>query len=236
MKIKDQIAKEKRGFTTEIEDSFFVGKSDSELISLLISNDPKERTSSAKILGQRRSQKAIVALCKQLKNEKSLYSKIAISEALGNVGKPAVKELIKYLGTIGNNQHKTLPKKKFNKKSYPLPRDIVARTICKIGKGALADLNNILENGTKKQTSEAIDAVGSISFYCEDKSSFKSLERSLQEYKRDEIIQWKIIRALSAFPNKRSEMILSNILKTSKKPELKWEAERSLKLIKKETL
>ncbi|MCK5475269.1 MAG: HEAT repeat domain-containing protein [Candidatus Pacebacteria bacterium] len=233
MKTKSKTAKEKRGFTTEIEDSLFTNRSDSELIFLLRSNNSKERTSSAKTLGQRRSQKAIVALCEQLKNEKALYSKIAISEALGNIGKPAVKELIKYLGAIGSNQHKALPKKKFNKKSYPLSRDIIARTICKIGNGALVDLNNILENGTKKQTSEAIDAVGSISFYCEDKSSFKSLERSLQEYKRDEIIQWKIIRALSAFPNKKSEMILLDILKTSKKPELKWEADRSLKLIQK---
>ena len=231
MKTKSQTAKEKRGFTTRVENDLFASSSDSELISLLRSNDSKERTSSAIVLGQRRSKKAIIPLCKQLKNEKALYSRIAISEALGKIGKPAMKELIKHLGEIGNNQHKTLPKKIFGKSSYPLPRDIIARTICKIGESALVDLNKILVNGNKKQIPEAIDAIGFISFYCDNKSSFEILKRSLQKYERDEIIQWKIIRALSAFPNKKSETILLDILKTAKKPELRWEASRSLKLI-----
>ncbi len=234
MKNENQIAKEKRGFTTEVENNLFISKSDIELIPLLKSNNPKERTSSATILGQRKSEKAIFALCEQLKNEKSLYSKIAISEALGKIGKPAINKLVKYLGKIGNNQHKTLPKKIFNKWSYPLPRDIIARTICKIGDSILVDLNNILVNGNKKQIYEAIDAIGFISFYSGNKISFEILEKSLQKYSDDEIIKWKITRALSAFPSKKSEMILLNILKTSKKPELEWEAVRSLGLICKE--
>jgi len=234
MKNKNQAAKEKRGFTTELENNLFINKSDIELIPLLESNDPKERTSSATILGQRRSEKAISTLCEQLKNEKALYSKIAISEALGQIGRPAIKRLVKYLGEIGNNQHKTLPNKIFNKWSYPLPRDITARTICKIGDSILVDLNNILVNGNKKQIYEAIDAIGYISFYCENKISFEILEKSLQKYSDDEIIKWKITRALSAFPGKKSETILLDILETSKKPELKWEAVRSLGLICKE--
>ncbi len=98
MKNENQIAKEKRGFTTEVENNLFISKSDIELIPLLKSNNPKERTSSATILGQRKSEKAIFALCEQLKNEKALYSKIAISEALGKIGKPAINELVKYFG------------------------------------------------------------------------------------------------------------------------------------------
>lgn len=237
MKNKAQTAKERRGFTTEAENNLFVNKSDIELISLLKSDNPKERTSSAAILGQRKSIKAIVALCEQLKNEKALYSKIAISEALGEIGKPAINELLKYLGEIGNNQHKTLPGKIFNKWSYPLPRDIIARTICKIGDDILVDLSNILMNGNKKQIYEAIDAVGFISFYSENKTSFETLSKTLQKYHYNEVIRWKITRALSAFPCKKSEMILLNILKIdtvngiSEKPEIKWEAIRSLGLI-----
>jgi len=140
MKNKNQTAKEKRGFTTEVNNDLFINKSDIELIPLLKSNDPRERTSSATILGQRKSEKAIFALCEQLKNEKALYSKIAISETLGKIGKPTIKRLVKYLGKIGNNQHKTLPGKIFNKWSYSLPRDIIARTICKIGDSILVDL------------------------------------------------------------------------------------------------
>ena len=37
--------------------------------------------------------------------------------------------MVEYLGQIGNNQHKVLPTNGFNKKSYPLPRDIIARTL-----------------------------------------------------------------------------------------------------------
>lgn len=231
MKIKNQIAKEKRGFTTKAENNFFENKSDIALISFLKSNNPKERTSSATILGQRKSKKIIFALCEQLKNEKALYSKIAISEALGEIGKPAINELIQLLGKIGNNQHKTLPTKKFDKKSYPLPRDIVARTICKIGENILPDLNKVLMNGSKKQISEVIDVIGFISFYSENKNSFTILKKMFKKYQNDEIISWKIIRALSAFPNMETETILLNILQTTKKPELIFEIERSLSLI-----
>ena len=234
MKSQNQTAKENRGFTTEVENNLFISKSDIELIHLLKSNNPKERTSSATILGQRKSEKAIFALCEQLKNEKALYSRITISRALGKIGKPAINELVKYLGKIGNNQHKTLPKKIFNKWSYPLPRDIIVRTICKIGDSILVDLNNILVNGNKKQIYEAIDAIGFISFYSENKMSFEILEKSLQKYSDDEIIKWKITRALSAFPGEKSEIILLDILETTKKPELEWEAVRSLGLICKE--
>ncbi|MFH1288119.1 MAG: HEAT repeat domain-containing protein [bacterium] len=231
MKNKNQTAKGKRGYTTEAENNPFISKSDNELIYLLKSNNPKERTSAAIILGQKKAKKAISTLCEQLKNEKALYSKIAISEALGEIGKPAIDELIKYLGKIGTNQHKALPKNIFNKWSYPLPRDIIARTICKIGNSVLADLNKVLAKGNKKQIYEAVDAIGFISFYSEDRTSFEILEKLLQKYNDDEILKWKITRALSAFPSKESEKVLLNMLKTSKGPELKWEAIRSLGLI-----
>ena len=45
MKNKNQIAKEKRGFTTETENNLFMNKTDIELIFLLKSDNPKDRTS-----------------------------------------------------------------------------------------------------------------------------------------------------------------------------------------------
>ncbi|MFH1188583.1 MAG: HEAT repeat domain-containing protein [bacterium] len=232
MKTKVQTAKRKRGFTTETENNLFIKKSDLELIHLLKSNNPKERTSAATLLGRRKSKRAISALCEQLKDERALYSKIAISEALGEIGLPSINNLIKYLGKIGTNQHKTLPKNIFCKWSYPLPRDIIARTICKVGDSALADLNRVLSKGDRKQIYEAIDAIGFISFYSGNKILFESLIELLSKYKDDEIIEWKIIRALSAFPNKKSENFLLNLFKTSQKPALKWETIRSLGLIR----
>ena len=61
-----------------------------------------------------------------LKTEKKLYPKIELSELLCSCGQPAIKALIKQLGKIGNNQHKQIPNKQFQKKSYPLPRDLAA--------------------------------------------------------------------------------------------------------------
>ena len=58
-----KIEKKKRGFTTEAEDNLFANKSDVELIFLLKSDNLKKRTSSAIILGQKKSEKAISALC-----------------------------------------------------------------------------------------------------------------------------------------------------------------------------
>lgn len=225
------LAKEKRGFTTESENRLFAHRLDDELILLLKSDNPKERTSAAVILGKRKSEKAITALCEQLKNERALYSKIAIAEALGKTGKPAIYELIKCLGEIGTNQHKNLPDQLFNKWSYPLPRDIVARTICKMGDGVLEELYKVLAHEDKRQISEAIDVIGFISFYSKNKVSLEVLITALEEYGNDEIIKWKIIRALSAFPGVRSEKILLDILTTEKRPELRWEAVRSLGLI-----
>ncbi len=234
MKNKNQTAKEKRGFTTKEENDHFVSKSDIELISLLNANNPKDRNSSATILGQRKSEKAVSALCNQLKNEMSLYSKIAIQNALANIGEPAMPKLIKLVGKIGNNQHKELPKKRFEKSNYPCARDIAIRTICKIGLPALRYLQESFETQQDNVKSEIIDGIGHISFYSRDTTSFKQLINNFNG--NSALIKWKIIRALSAFPTKKSEIFLIDILTTAKEPELKWEAERSLSLIHNKSL
>lgn len=58
----------------------------------------------------------------------------------------------------------------------------------------------------------------------------------MRKYSYDEIIQWKVIRTLSSFPNKKFELILLDILKISKKPELKWEADRNSSSIRNKLL
>jgi hypothetical protein len=130
----------KRGFASTYEIAFLNHHSNNELIDLLGSKNIGERTGAAKILGQRRIIDATLPLCKALKEEKALYTKIAISEALGNIGISSVKALIPLLGKIGKNQYTKLPEKPFEKWNYPLPRDIVARTIIKIGEHALVHL------------------------------------------------------------------------------------------------
>jgi hypothetical protein len=82
-----------------------------------------------------------------LENEKKLYTKIALSEAIAEYGVLSLKYLIPLLGKIGKNQHKKVALVDINKKSYLLPRDIAARIIIRIGKPALPFLEEILVSG-----------------------------------------------------------------------------------------
>ncbi len=83
-------AREKRGQTTKTDDNKFLDKTEDELIGLLNSENPKIRTSAAKILGKRKSEKAIPFLCKRIKIEQALYSRIAISEAFVSPSGPII--------------------------------------------------------------------------------------------------------------------------------------------------
>ena len=141
---KDTVAKsvgrQKRGQVSREEIEKFNEVSVEELKGLLNSNDPQKRTIGATLIGKRKYVNLIPSLCCTLEKEKSLYPRIAISEALSEIGEPAVASLVSLLGKVGNNQEKELPLKYFNKKNYPLARDIVARTLVKIGKPAINEL------------------------------------------------------------------------------------------------
>ncbi len=218
----------KRGFVSNEEISFFESLSDSEINELLHSNEATERTTAASILGKRRISGSIFPLIEALKKEKALYSKIAISEALGNMGEAAALELVPVFGKIGTNQHKTLPTNPFEKWNYPLPRDIVARTVTKIGETALAPILQSIPKMEKEALSEAIDAIGFISFYSKNKSGFRPIINLLNIYKNDDLIVWKIIRALQSFPSAETEKTLEHHLVKHSQPAIKWEAARSL--------
>lgn len=202
------------------------------MIELLNSCLAAERTIAVKLLSKYRNDSILDILINSLINEKKLYTKIALSEEIAAYGRNASKKLVQYLGVIGNNQHKKLPDKPFNKKNYPLPRDIIARTICKIGVPALVDLNNCLIKGSYEQCLEAADAVGFISFYNNDNTSFNNLIVLLEKYENDNVMVWKIIRSFQAFNNDLSIEIL-NSYKESNIKQHKWEAERSLKQLSK---
>ncbi|MCE1187912.1 MAG: hypothetical protein LWX56_02125 [Ignavibacteria bacterium] len=132
--------------------------------------------------------------------ERKLYTKIELSNALQRISEPAVPYLTAYLGTIGNNQHKKLPDAVSKKNSYPLPRDLAARILCQIGVPALPYLQKVLVSGDLYMIREAIDSIGFISFYNNDKSMFEELRKCFNVYSHDLIIRWKIYIACSSFP------------------------------------
>ncbi len=200
---KKRINREKRGQISPQDLEPYLNSSKEILILLLNADDPKKRTISATILGKRKSADDVETLVAALKREKALYSRIAISEALYEIAEPAIASLIQLLGEIGRNQETELPSKYFNKKSFPLARDMAARTLVKIGKPATPPLIKVLESEDNFKVQQAIDAVGGIAAKTGDKRGLNPLlnllEVSLKE--NNKVTIWKIVRALSGFRN-----------------------------------
>jgi len=227
-----QLNREKRGQISDEYLSKFTELSQETLISMLKDDDPQKRTASAKILGKTRNSKNAACLCRAMKTEKAIYSRIAMSESLGDLGVIAVPNLIELLGKIGNNQERELPSKYFKKKSFPLQRDLAARTLVKIGRPALPYLINTISNHENVFTIEqAVDAVGGITFKTNDQSAADVIIQTINENtkKSEMVLYWKCIRALSGFKKNRSAFdVLMEILGDNTEPPIVWETMRSI--------
>lgn len=142
--------------------------------------------------------------------------------------------MVDYLGVIGDNQYKELPDKEFNKKSYPLPRDIIARTLAHMSVDVLPELIRILKTNNIIAIREAIDSIGFICFYNKSYSEniLNDLMTCFNEYIKDDIIRWKIVRAFESFHTKTVMDILINTMENDSKEIIRNEAKRSLGIIK----
>ena len=221
---------ENRGYFSSKIESEFEKKSFDELIELLNSKSAVERTVSTRLIAKTKNPESIYFLCLALEKEDKLYTKIEICNSLVSYGKSAIPELVKLLGKIGNNQHRHIPKAEFKKDNYPLPRDIIARTIIRIGKDALPILTENLKSDNTLIISEIIDAIGYICFYNKHEETMLSLINCYENNSENELIKWKIIRAMSAFAG--SESFLNKEYELIKNVRLKQEIKRSKKLIK----
>lgn len=74
---------------------------------------------------------------RHLSVEKCLYTRLAIYEAVEKGDRETALQMIPLLGKIGGSQHKDLPDRVLQKKSYPLPWDIIAHSLAKISLGVL---------------------------------------------------------------------------------------------------
>lgn len=223
---------EKRGFLPKKFNIDNYNLTFDEKLNLLESKIPTERTLTARLLkNEINTGNAVENLIKTLAKEKKLYPKIEISTALISYGELSVKPLIQALGSIGSNQHRGVPIKEFKKDSYPLPRDIASRILAHIGKIALPELLSNLEILDIKQQAEAIDAIGFICFYEYSFEAYEILQKCYIKNSNSELIQWKIIRAFSAFSESKNflEMEKSN----HQNERIKLEIERSISLIRK---
>jgi HEAT repeat protein len=219
---------ESRGYVAEEMENDYQDTSFEQRIKLLKSKLPTDRTLGARLLAGYPDSSAIDYLIDGLKIEKKLYPKIEISNSLVSFGRDAVVPLITLLGKIGGNQHREVPVGRFKKESYPLPHDIAGRTLIRIGTVALPHLLEVLGTHDLIQLSEAIDAIGFICFYDYQTNVFGLLKDCFYRNNTHDLIKWKILRAMGAFPE--SESFLKEQLELSPAC-LKAEIERSLSLI-----
>lgn len=166
-------------------------------------------------------------LLQQLSKEKALYTRIEIQKHLSKYGN--IQQMCQYLGKIGHNQYKKLPTKISMKKSYPLPRDIVARSLAHMNKDKLYELFSILPTLQEHQLIEAIDAFGFLCFYHQDMINDDMYLYLIHLYHNNEnlLMKWKIITCLSAFPQSYPFLIQLK----EKHSILLQEIERSLNII-----
>lgn len=202
-----------------------------ELIELLHGKEPCKRSAAAIKLLPVVDQVAEELLL-QLSIEKCLYTKIAICESLEKGNLETSRKMIKYLGIIGNNQHKVPPNKISAKKSFPLPRDIIARSLGKMEISIFSSLMEIIRSNNIVHISEGLDAIGYMVFYnpvLATSENCKDILSLAHKYGGVPLVLWKVILCLSAFPCKESKEFLFGFAEENSV--LGMEAERSLNII-----
>ncbi|MGL4991536.1 MAG: hypothetical protein ACRCYE_07360 [Sarcina sp.] len=226
----------KRGFIDEIDVENYTKFSDEKLNNLLNSNIPTERTVAIHILAKRNggNLELIKKLINQLYYEEALYTRLEICRFLEKGDSSVASLLVSNLGKIGNNKHKVLPMTVSKKKSYPIPRDIIARILGKMSPEILPVLLETLHSNNKEIVSECFDAIGYLLFYNQEYASeacFRKVIKIMHKWKSDDIILWKSIICLSSFRFNESIRILEYVVEHNENSIIKDEAIRSLGII-----
>lgn len=170
-------------------------------LSMLQSKTAIERSIAARGLSSHvLKRKVVEALLEALAKEKALYTKIEITNSLKKGNKITLITMFKYLGKIGNNQYVMLPKQVSKKKTYPLPRDIIARTIGHMNPNLFPYLIDYLPSCPLIQARELIDAIGFMAYHSSNnnKKAYKVLMKYFEK-SDDPVIRWKIVTCFSAF-------------------------------------
>lgn len=201
---------------------------------MIYSKNSVERTVAVNILSKKYIKNIffVQILLDRLCKEKCLYTRIEICKSLEKGDINTARLMINYLGKIGKNQHLSLPKSVSKKNSYPLPRDLIARTL---GKMDICIFDILLEEAVKDNTSiEIIDAIGYMAFYNKELATEDNLYKVFNIMTRDisnKLIIYKITTCLSAFNCNKSIEMLNKIKKNYRNTIIYEEADRSLKLI-----
>ena len=201
----------KRGFATEVDVARLKDKKIEELFTLLWSDQPVISTAAAQKIGDLWQEAYAPDLLERLADSPGLDTKIAICNTLAKGGIATADKMTEYLGKFGNNQYQCPPERVSLKKSYPLPRDIIARTLGKMQPEVFPAVQKVLVSKEEAKISEALDAAGFLAFYHQELSQFSnasSIYFVVEEYRENQLILWKALQCLSAFPLEQSRKIL----------------------------
>jgi len=225
----------KRGYIENITINYDLNEE--EINELLESSDAYNRSIAVRILSNNNKNNINMTkkILEKLSKEKALYTKIEMCNYLEKGNLETVKLMIDYLGLIGKNQYKEIPFSPSKKISYPLPRDIIARTLGRMGKNNLNILFEVLEKKDINKIREVIDSIGFMIFYnneLDTLDNFNNIKNIIEKYQFDKITLWKSITCLSAFKRQESINLLLKIKETEKNDTILLEIDRSLKIIK----
>lgn len=174
---------------SEYQDDFYSN------VALLNNKNAVNRSIAARKLSTYINEKDTVQqLLTRLRIEKALYTKLEICNSLSKADKDGVAQMLPYLGIIPNKQYTSLPDRGSKKKSFPLPRDIIARTIGRMDITVLITLLNAYNDCSLIQKRELLDAIGYLIFTNNYKTSivFGKLKYCF-EHETDKVIRWKIV-------------------------------------------
>lgn len=217
------LQRKQRGWIDNNELADYKEKSIAELRTLLSSKKPSERTIAARLLPLDCDTTNI--LLDTLVSEPALYTRLAITEKLESGDAMTAQQMIPFLATIGKNQHQSpfVPSKK---KSFPLPRDLIARSLGRMKPAIFPTLLQAATQLPAEQLSELIDAIGYMAFYnpsLATAGNYQTLLEIRDSHSSGPLIQWKFLICFSAFPQSK-ELLL-------KEEQFAAEAQRSLKLL-----
>lgn len=205
-------------------------------MGLVNSNSAIERSVAVRLLSSKTSDDDVLTLTllNRLCIEKSLYTKLELCTALEKGDITTARQMIEYLGVIGTNQHKTLPNHVSKKISYPLPRDIIARSLGRMDICVFPALLEVLHSKDVMKLLEVIDAIGFMVFYHQELSSIQNLKYMtdlIDLYSSNEMIVWKATICLSAFTLNESINYLNALITRYNQQIIKDEVVRSKNLI-----
>jgi hypothetical protein len=220
--------RKERGEITQVDIASFSSISLDELFLHLNSSVPVARSCAATVLGKHKIPEVVTGLCRRLKVEKKLYCRIAVCEALVNIGSLSVQPLLALLGKIGKNRETQIPQKGFKKRSYPLPLDLAARTLCRMGPDILPEMFEFLrQSEIPVELQQAIDVIGHIVYTGRLDFDSGELIQTAVKFSRFPMVQFKITRCLSGFRDYGARQFLYTQLR-SDNVGLQLEAARSL--------